>query len=436
MNKQLLLKILTIFVIFVSSVYAQAEWERINSPTNKLLKHIFFADSSTGWCAGKDGIIFRTTDGGNNWSLQNSTVTTFIVDLFFLDISFGWALTLRNTPPFGTTILKTTNGGDEWIATNYPEDNVFMNAVFFFDTLNGWLGGSKIAGTTNGGMTWEDAIIDSNLVSNLPVLNFNFYNRQFGYACGGFVDLAGVIWRTTDYGANWSSTGVSPDEVFDMFVFDSLSAVTLSGDPEGAFPIGNIHTTDAGENWDFEELPLFGLAFAIDFRTENEGWSAAGPKFLFTSDKGINWMSKPIADSGVVYDLTFINPNTGYAVGENGLILKYIPQPTNVEDDSNSFPPNDFILFQNFPNPFNPSTIIKYEIPGQTRNDNVLIILKIYDVLGNEVATLVNEEKPAGTYEVEFNSHSGEVRNLSSGVYFYQLRTEGFIQSKKMILLR
>jgi hypothetical protein len=66
------------------------------------------------------------------------------------------------------------------------------------------------------------------------------------------------------------------------------------------------------------------------------------------------------------------------------------------------------------------------------------VILKVYDILGNEIATLVNEEKPAGEYEVEFNStsHSGEVRNLTSGIYFYQLRAGDFVQTKKMILLK
>jgi len=81
------------------------------------------------------------------------------------------------------------------------------------------------------------------------------------------------------------------------------------------------------------------------------------------------------------------------------------------------FTPKEFVLYQNYPNPFNPSTTIKYEIPGQARNDNVLVTLKVYDVLGNEVATLVNEEK-------------------QPGVYFYELKVEGFIHTKKMILLR
>ncbi len=88
--------------------------------------------------------------------------------------------------------------------------------------------------------------------------------------------------------------------------------------------------------------------------------------------------------------------------------------------------PTDFILKQNYPNPFNPTTVISYQIPvsGNTT-------LKIYDVLGNEVATLVNEEKPAGSYEVNFDA-----RGLSSGIYFYKLQTGSFVETKKMILMK
>lgn len=93
--------------------------------------------------------------------------------------------------------------------------------------------------------------------------------------------------------------------------------------------------------------------------------------------------------------------------------------------------PVEFALEQNYPNPFNPSTTINYSIPEAGN-----VELKVYDLLGNEVATLVNEYKPEGKYEVEFNSHSGEVMNLSSGVYIYTLRTNNFVQTKKMLLLK
>ena len=105
-------------------------------------------------------------------------------------------------------------------------------------------------------------------------------------------------------------------------------------------------------------------------------------------------------------------------------------QPTSV-NTSNSNLPLAFELEQNYPNPFNPSTKINYSVPQLSQ-----VQIKVFDVLGNEIETLVNEEKPAGEYEVIFNSHSGKVRNLTSGVYFYQLKAGEFIQTKKMILLK
>ena len=83
-------------------------------------------------------------------------------------------------------------------------------------------------------------------------------------------------------------------------------------------------------------------------------------------------------------------------------------------------------MIQNYPNPFNPATTIKYSIPELS-----FVILKVYDVLGNEIAILVNEEKPIGNYEVEFDATT-----LPSGIYFYRLQTSNFIQTKKMVLMK
>jgi Secretion system C-terminal sorting domain len=106
--------------------------------------------------------------------------------------------------------------------------------------------------------------------------------------------------------------------------------------------------------------------------------------------------------------------------------------------------PDGFVLYQNYPNPFNPSTKIKFTIPSVGTSLMKFVQLKVYDVLGNEVATVVNEEKAAGKYEVEFNTNSVEGRNLTSGVYFYQLSIRGseinseqtIIQRKKMVYLK
>jgi len=103
----------------------------------------------------------------------------------------------------------------------------------------------------------------------------------------------------------------------------------------------------------------------------------------------------------------------------------------SVEEIQSGNIPEEYFLSQNYPNPFNPSTKIEFAIP-----EDGLVSLKIFDLLGNEVATLVNEELAPGKYEVEFNSHSGEGRNLTSGIYFYKLQAGSFVATKKMLLLK
>jgi hypothetical protein len=99
--------------------------------------------------------------------------------------------------------------------------------------------------------------------------------------------------------------------------------------------------------------------------------------------------------------------------------------PVAVETDT-VLTPDKFDLSQNFPNPFNPSTLIKYQLPKSSH-----VTIKVYNVLGDEVAILVNEEKPAGNYEVNFSSGK-----LSSGTYFYRIQAGSFVETKKMILMK
>ena len=129
---------------------------------------------------------------------------------------------------------------------------------------------------------------------------------------------------------------------------------------------------------------------------------------------------------GYVTDIPLNEPDTGYVNGYRQLLLS--ESFVNVEDKNTI--PLEFGLQQNYPNPFNPVTRIQYAVSSRQ-----FISLKVYDILGNEIATLVDEEKPAGIYEVEFSSSSGNW-NLVSGIYFYQLKANDFIQTKKMILLR
>lgn len=424
--RNLFILILFSGVLSVSNAQKRADWTRLDSPVTSTLRNVFFTDHLNGWAAGADGIVIHTSNGGEDWIIQDTPVDFWISDIFFLDKNNGWAVTFKNVPPFNSIILRTTNGGNDWIAEEFPVPGVFMRTIYFLDTLNGFIGGQNMMRTSDGGISWLPVEIDSSLVSGLPVYKFAFVNEQFGYACGGFIDMAGVVWRTTNGGLNWTAAGISPDEIFDIYIKDSLTVVALSGDPEGFFGTGNIRTTDGGLTWTYEELPFYGLSFSISFRNQYEGWSASAHKLIVTTDGGYTWFEKETPDSSTILSVQFLDAQTGYAVGEEGVIYKFIPRAMSIDNDIPDVP-KEFVLYQNFPNPFNPSTIIKYDLPVSAN-----IEIKVYDFLGRKIKSLINNEyRSAGAHSITFYAD-----NIPSGVYFYRLRTDNFTDYKKMLLIR
>lgn len=153
------------------------------------------------------------------------------------------------------------------------------------------------------------------------------------------------------------------------------------------------------------------------------------------------WVNHGESVMALTYEDMYQCSQTGnFDIAANAILrgtLDYMNISTDL-NDAVFVQPDKFMLYQNYPNPFNPSTKIKYSIPDVSLSqvDRCLVTLKVYDILGNEIAMLVNEEKSAGEYEIEFNGHSGGGNNLSSGVYFYQLQTNNFIQTKKMIFIQ
>ncbi|MBK9096569.1 MAG: T9SS type A sorting domain-containing protein [bacterium] len=130
-------------------------------------------------------------------------------------------------------------------------------------------------------------------------------------------------------------------------------------------------------------------------------------------------------DSNGVYIEDFIPNGSGGLMTPNAVVIREL-NPSSVSGDENSSNLNNFLLEQNYPNPFNPITVIRYQLPVTGK-----VSLKVYNVLGNEVATLVNSELSAGEYELEFNAS-----HLSSGVYYYVLSSGNFSSAKKMMLVK
>lgn len=355
-----------------------------------------------------------------------------IQSLFFINERLGWAIAYEVFPDpnsfLGTRILKTTDGGSNWINYMYPDTNKFMRSVYFLDSLTGFLAGAPniIARTGNAGMTWETADTDTTLVFGLPVENIKFYNSQTGFACGGFRDIAGAMWTTTNGGFNWRGTVIAPEPFMDLYLFDQMNVIAVGGDFE--FGASFVNSTNQGSTWHYDTLGTYGVATAVDFRTAAEGWITIGTaqKFLYTTDRAKTWNSLNTPDNLAVFDIQFTDSLHGWAVGYNGALLKYNPLISGISN-VNNFIPAGISISQNYPNPFNPVTHIKYET-GITGH----ISLKVFDVLGNEVITLVNGNQSPGKYSVSFDGS-----NLPSGVYFFRISTDGiFADGKSMLLLK
>ncbi|MCU0414058.1 MAG: YCF48-related protein [Ignavibacteriaceae bacterium] len=424
--------LITFLLTLSNTSICQNFWERIPSPTDKFLRTLHFADSLRGWVAGDSGLIFYTSDGGISWVQQESNTTHQIMRIFFLDDKNGWGLTWVYDPFFGTEILKTTDGGANWSIEQYKEEFVFLRGIYFLDTLKGFSGGmpAQFLQTIDGGINWERAHIDSGTFSQFPVINFRFYNDLYGFAVGGRFDIAGVIWRTINGGENWVAIDpqyAPPDEVWDIHFFDSLHVMAVGGDPD-FFGVALMHSTDAGLTWDYYEIGVHGQALSISFRTENEGWAVVplSERMVATYDYGVTWTDYIAPDSSKLYEIVFTDSLTGYAVGEDGVIVKYKYQPPDNVYENSTTVIKDFVLYQNYPNPFNPTTTIRYNLsePGQ-------VSVNIYNVLGNHIATLVQDYKSSGEHSLVWNAE-----NEPSGVYYFQLNMNGKLATRKMVLLK
>lgn len=434
MFKHTLLPFICLFWFLPVGPGVSGNWTQLVSPTTNALNSVFFADSLNGWAAGDSGIIVHTTDGGENWFVQNSGTVREIVDVFFLNRHTGWVVSWDLSRTFGTELLSTNDGGAHWSGVGEILSNQFVKSVFFLDSLNGYIGGlpDVFAETRNGGLEWTQVQIDSGTFAHFPVFNFSLYSAKYGFACGGHFDLAGVIWRTLNSGRSWSVQGVGPEPVHQLQIIDSLCIVGVGGDPE--FGSSFVRTKNGGESWEYQTLGIFGIASALAFRTPAEGWATlgVGRKFIVTTDTGSTWTEVPTPGNTSIFDLTFTDTHHGYAVGDSGTILKYNFLSDLEKSAQAVYSAQQFQLEQNFPNPFNPQTTIRFHLrkPG-------IVTLVVYDLLGRKIAVLVDGKRSAGNYRVDFSAE-----DLSSGIYFCSLwfnpenSGRGFTQTRRMVLIR
>ncbi|MBK7500048.1 MAG: T9SS type A sorting domain-containing protein [Ignavibacteriales bacterium] len=396
-------------------------WNSIQSDIYDNINKVFFVDNNYGYAVGS-GRLIKTYKGGMNWQIQNLGITNQVNDINFLDTTHAYIV------GSGGIFGMTTNAGLTWDISQIFNEN--LNGIFFTNLYEGITIAEygKILHTIDGGLNWT--VVFQN--SDYNFKDLDFLDSINGVVVGGRWDgmnHVSIVINTHDGGSTWQPRYLSYYLV-DVQYIDINNIIAV-----GAWETQNTgifyRTTNGGSTWSSQDIPEAYLTGLYFFDNENgyvtDFWTG---KIRKTTDGGFTWTTQYSNPGNYLNDIYFINNNNGWAVGDNGTILHTKNGGvTFIEDEENNFTqPIEFLLQQNYPNPFNPSTSIQYAI-----SSTQFVTLKVYDLLGREVATLVNEEKPSGTYNAQFTINDVQ---LSSGIYFYKLQAGDFVESKKMILLK
>ncbi|MBZ0201861.1 MAG: T9SS type A sorting domain-containing protein [Ignavibacteria bacterium] len=408
----------SLFYFLSQSLFSQPGWVTQSSGTTEHMRSVFFVNDMTGWAVGYAGKILKTTNGGTNWISQTSPTANPLFSVFFVSTTVGWAVGAMGD------IITTGNGGTSWTLQTTGITSA-LNSVHFISATTGWAAGEfmTILKTTNSGVNWIPL-----LSSSLAINSVFFNNSLVGYVAGN-----GFLYKTTNGGLNWSAPISNP--AWYLYSVHFPAGITTTGYTVGmgspSPPI--LKSTDSGNNWAILPVPLGNALTSVFFANVSTGWAAGWiGTIMYTSDGGTNWSDQISGTSNSLRSIYFTSAATGWAVGDLGTILKTTNGGiTAIEPISNNIPEN-FSLKQNFPNPFNPNTKIRFSIPATPLSyDGLGVGLYVYDILGSEMVTLVNEQLKPGTYEVEWDG-----ANFASGIYCYKLIAGDYSQTKKMILVK
>jgi len=329
------------------------------------------------YAATRDDGLYKSTDLGESWLLTNLTMDTLMPVYNVLAVNDDTLFVATGPDMY---LRKSTNGGQNWIILSirtgeWEKGLFFRNSTVLVIGINS--GSSALYKSLDYGESFEALYQDFQTFD----LNNPIYALSNGYIflSSHGSSLYGVI-RYQDNGLNWEQVLYNDNIV--PIIFTREDGLAITGTYISGFSDSNkvLISTNFGDTWGAVAQPTLWGIYITDINQD-----ANGNFFLATSGEGL-------------FEVEII---------------------TSVKDQSKEN--YDFRLFQNYPNPFNPNTKIEFRIAYSG-----LVTLKVYDILGREIIILVSEEKNAGAYEVEFDA-SG----LSSGIYFYQLKAGGFMQTKK-----
>jgi photosystem II stability/assembly factor-like uncharacterized protein len=353
-------------------------WQRVTSPAVDDLHGVAF-HGATGIIVGFNGMVLRSTNGGADWVKVTRPTTRF---LFAVGMSPIASVAVGEEG----TLLHSTDDGATWAPSGAGVANAFMSVALWADTVIAGAYAGAIANSLSGGSTWGAQIMGS-FPNNAPA----FYGVSFATS------------RT------------------------AIMVGALPGPGGGALI---LRTDNMGFTWVRQNNPPVSTLRSIANLGTAAGYIAGdGGTILATPDTGNTWTEQQSGVTSNLNGIAFSDIDHGIVVGDSGVILQAAPAGvTGIGDPSlrgASFPAG-YGISQNYPNPFNPSTRIQFEIPAAS-----LVSLKVFDVTGKEVASLVDGIQQSGRHEVTFDASA-----LSSGTYFYRMAAAGRIATGRMILLK
>jgi len=402
-----------------------SQWIQQNVPfTSGYFHDMKFVNANTGFISNSTPLFIKTTNAGFNWQVLNNYNITSISTV---DSMYIYGAGHRN----GHSLLyKSTNCGLSWDSLlPYSE---YYASIYFFNRDTGLISGfdgfnDVIWRTTNGGQT-------SSLITTINWTSFTklfFLKEKVNGEYWGIIYNGPAWYKTTNSGVNWQVMADIPTSYEIGSIFFINQDTGWASISSQSFLNYVFYTTNGGNSWITQVLPYTNPVYYsndIYFANPRKGWIGFINNICATTNGGLNWgiQTTPGGTSGKLF---FLDSLTGWAQTSWNTISHTtngggaINKITNNKEQIS----NNYILYQNYPNPFNPSTNIKYQI-----SDNKYITIKIFDVLGKEIATLVNEKQKAGEYEITFDG-----AGFSSGVYYYVLYADGVrVDARRMALIK
>ncbi|MDD5360925.1 MAG: T9SS type A sorting domain-containing protein [Ignavibacteria bacterium] len=359
--------------------------------------------------------IYKTINSGTNWSTVNSGLPPLsnVLDM----INDGTNLYAATS----SGIYKSVNDGTNWtgIGNAFTPTNYFQAIIKIGTTLYAGSFGGGVYTSVNEGANWS--AVNAGL-TNLNVWDMN-YDGSYIYAA----TADGGVFRYPLSGSSWTPINNGLPTGYD------IRSLYISGSRIYAGFNGLFVSTNNGDNWNsISNDSLNGKKIRSIYSYENGNKIITGTynNGIFVSQNGgANFYSVNLGlpQLSEVFCITVLNDQTVF-IGLNGLGVWRRPLSEVVSGVSNigTAIPETYTLGQNYPNPFNPSTTIRFEIPKSSN-----VTMKVYDLSGKEVSSIVNGYYKAGVYEATFNAS-----NLSSGVYFYKIIADNFSSTKKMMVVK